>query len=116
MPRLAAAVDPGPQVRGGERLGDVGIGPAPRLRRDEQAVGLPLLQEAPDERLAAAVAVDVGRVEEGHAGVHRGVQDGEGVALVDLTPVGTELPAPQPDDADLLPGPAQPPRLHVDRP
>jgi hypothetical protein len=73
-------------------------------------------EEAPDERLAAAVAVDVRGVEERHPRVHRGVQDGEGVVLVDLAPVAAELPAAQPDDADLLPGPAQLPRLHVHRP
>ena len=48
--------------------------------------------------LAATVAVDVGGVEERHAGLRRGVQDGERVVGGDVAPVATELPGTEADD------------------
>jgi hypothetical protein len=104
------------RLRRAVRLWEVRVCAASGLRRDDEPLVPALLEEAPDERLAAAVAIDVGCVQEGHARVDGGVQDGQRVALVDLPPVGTELPAPQPDDADLLARPAQHPGLHVHRP
>ena len=64
-------------------------------------VALP--QQAPDEPLRAAVAVDVGGVEERHAGVGRGVQRRHRGVLVDLAPVGADLPRAEADLGDSRP-------------
>ena len=50
--------------------------------------------------LAAPVAVNVGGIEEGDAGVHRRLERCLGVARIDRSPVGAELPRPEPDHAD----------------
>ena len=63
---------------------------------DELAVVV-LAEVAADQLLAAAVAVDVGRVEEGDAGLDGAVQHRERVTLVDLAPVGPQLPGPESD-------------------
>ena len=72
----------------------------------EAGVG-PLGEQAPDEALAAAVAVHVGGVDERHAGVGGGAQDRERVVLAHGAPVGAELPRPEADDADGPAGPAE---------
>ena len=110
---LAAAVGPGAQGVGGERLGHVRVGAAAALGHDGQAGVGPLAQQPADEPLAAAVAVDVGRVEHRHAGVDRGVQHRHGVVLAHRAPVGTELPAAQADHRDRTTGPAECSHLHV---
>jgi hypothetical protein len=102
----AAAVGPGTQVLGRERLRHVRVGAAPALRRHGD-VGTALGEEARDELLAAPVAVDVGGVEEGDPGVDGRVQHRERVGVVDTPPVGTQLPAPQPDDGHLTAGAAE---------
>ena len=61
-------------------------------------------QQAPDEPLRAAVAVDVGGVEERHAGVGRGVQRRHRGVLVDLAPVGADLPRAEADLGDVAAG------------
>ena len=71
-----------------------------------------LAKPATDERLAAAVAVDVGGVEEGDARLARGVEHGERVGLVDVAPVGAELPGAEADDGDGAAGAAEGARLH----
>ena len=68
-----------------------------------------------DELLAAAVAVDVGGVQERDARLRGGVQHGARVVLVDLAPVGPELPGAEPDDGDGPAGPAQDGDIDGDR-
>ena len=72
------------------------VDPAAHLRGHGQA--LVVAQEAADDLLAAAVAIDVGGVEEGDAGLDRGLQHGGGVALAHRAPVGAELPGAEADD------------------
>ena len=89
--------------------GEVGrparVGEAAELRGDEEVAfrvgGLALGEEAADERLAAAQAVDVGGVEEGDAGVGRRAEGVERLLVRNVAPVGAaELPAAQADLAD----------------
>ena len=54
----------------------------PELRRDDDAIP-PTLQDPSEERLALCAAVDVRRVEEGHAGFERGVDDASRSALIE---------------------------------
>ena len=54
-------------------------------------------EDPTEERLAASATVDVGRVEEGHAGVQRCIDDAPRAVFVDPAP---EVVAPEPDDAD----------------
>lgn len=68
------------------------LGPAAELGGDEHLRVRTALQVAADQLLAAAVAVDVGGVEEGDTGLDRGIQHRQGVLLPDVAPVGTELP------------------------
>jgi len=56
------------------------------------------VQELADHLLAAAVAVDVGGVDDGGAGVDRRVQGRERVVGAHLAPVGSELPGTQAHD------------------
>ena len=70
---LARAVGPGAEPRERVGVGDVRVGAAAHLRRDGQAVVRAAGgQERADELLGAAVAVDVGGVQERHAGVDGG--------------------------------------------
>jgi hypothetical protein len=69
-------------------------------------------EEAADLRLASAVAVDVCGVQEGDPRFYCGAQHAQGVVLVDLSPVGAELPAAQPDHADGSVETCQAPLLH----
>jgi hypothetical protein len=78
------------------------------LRRDHH-LAAPVAERLADEPLAVAVAVDVGRVEEGDTGVEGGLDDGRGRAPVEPP---TEVVAAEPDHRDLEIGAAEPPRLH----
>ena len=82
------------------------VGPPAGLGGHERAVG-PRDQGLPDADLRPAVAVHVGGVEQGHAGVERGVEDVGGGVVVDVPPVGAELPGAQADDADVRSGPSE---------
>ena len=77
----------------------VGIqGTAAELGGDEDVLAAVLPQEAADQRLAPAVAVNVGGVEEVHPGVQRRGEDGERGIVVHVPPVGpAELPAAEAD-------------------
>ena len=70
-------------------------------------------EEAADHPLAAPVAVDVGGVDEGHAGVGRRVERAQAVGVVHRAPVAADRPRPEPDDADVAPGLAEPAVLHA---
>ena len=69
-------------------------------------------QEAADQLLAAPVAVDVGGVDQGDAGVDRRAQHGERIVLADSAPVGAELPGAEPGDPYLAPGATERALLH----
>ncbi|MNT82450.1 hypothetical protein D3C72_2221800 [compost metagenome] len=58
------------------------------------------LQHLGDDALRAPVAIDVGRVDEGHAGVERGVEGRAAVRFGNLTPGATDLPRAETDVAD----------------
>ncbi len=96
--------------------GTCGSARRPILVATTSCVVAALAQQPPDELLAAAVAVHVGGVEEGHTRVGRGVQRGHGVVLADRTPVGAELPAAEADHRHLATRTTQHPVLHVSSP
>jgi len=68
--------------------------------------------ERADDALAAPVAVDVGGVDEGDAGLDRGAEGRKRLVLVDLTPVGAELPGAKADHTDGGGGAPKGPLLH----
>src|SRR5690606_8371832 len=68
---------------------------AAHLRGDGQPGVCVVLEERPDDLLAAAVAVDVRGVVEGHTGLEGRLEHGAGVVLADVAPVRPELPGPQ---------------------
>jgi hypothetical protein len=113
--RLDAEVAARPVVPLAEVRADVVLrhllDPAAHLGRHEDVAAFG--EEPADQALAAPVAVDVGRVEERDAGVGRRVQHRQGVVLVDLAPVGAELPAAEPDDGHLAAQPGDLPVLHA---
>ena len=74
------------------------------LGGDEDVGGSPRLQDLGDDPLRAAVAIDVGRVDEGDAGVERGVERRDRVALLDLAPAPADRPGAEPDLADAAAG------------
>jgi hypothetical protein len=119
--RVDAEVGPRPVVPGAEVLARVVLrhlrdAPAHLGGDGDPRVRATLPEEAADEGLAAAVAVDVGGVEERDPAVHGGVQHGERVRVVDLTPVRPELPAAEPDHPDLTAEPLRHALLHVAEP
>ena len=112
MPRLRPrAVDPRAEVVGRVVLRHL-LDAAAHLGGDREARVRVLGEEAADELLAAAVAVDVGGVEEGDARLRRRLEHVPGVGLGDLAPVGAELPGAEPDHRDVAAGPAEGAVLH----
>ena len=108
---LAAAIRPCP-----ERLGRVarhvqGRSPA-HLGGDEEGLAGALGQEPADHPLAPPVAVDVRGVDEVHAGVGSRVEGAQAVRVVHRAPVRPDGPRPEPDDAHVAPGLAEPAVLH----
>jgi len=71
-----------------------------------------VLQEAPDDALAATIAVDVSRVEERDPGLDRRPQHRHRVGLGHVAPVRAELPCAEPDDRNRPASPAENPLLH----
>jgi hypothetical protein len=71
-----------------------------------------LAQEPGDDLLAVAVAVDIGRVDQGHARVGGRVESSEALGVVDLPPAGTDRPRPEADGAHVTAGLAEPAVLH----
>src|SRR5690606_6211275 len=108
----AAAVGPG-----AERLGRIVLGPllgAPaHLGGDHDAVVGMGGEEPPDQRLAAAVAVDVGGVEEGDAAGEGCLEHRHRVDFADFAPVGAELPGAQADRRDGAAAAAEGALLHA---
>ena len=76
----------------------VGVEHGAPLRREHDLVAPPLQHLAEDRLAAAAVAVDVGRVEEAHPHLERRVDDRPRRVGIDPTP---EVVAAEPDDGDL---------------
>ena len=73
------------------------FGGAAELGGDEDFMA-GLLEELADEFLATPAAVHVGGVEEIHAGLDGGGEDGEAPGFIDIAPVGTaELPTAEAD-------------------
>src|SRR4029079_1786554 len=69
-------------------------------------------EKAADDGLAAAVAVDVGGVEEGDARLRGRLENRPGVRPRDVTPVCAELPRAESHDGDGASGPAQGALVH----
>src|SRR5579864_4739514 len=90
---------------------------APRLRRlrSTQAVRFslvyplarPLPPEPGDQTLAAAVAIHIGRVDEGDAAVNRDMQGADRDVVVDGAPRTAYRPGPETHGRDPPPRPAQ---------
>ena len=100
---LPRALHPGAQVLLGEGLRCEGVGAAGGLGGDEReggrradgrcTIGAEARAQRAEQALAAAVAVDVGGVEEGHARLERGVEHRRRGLVGDLAPVRADLPA-----------------------
>ena len=86
------------------------LSPASELGREHDLVTT-AAQRAPEVRLALTVAVALGGVEERHARLERGIDDGARPVLVDPP---AEVVAPEADDRDLER--AERPRLHRTEP
>jgi hypothetical protein len=116
---VGAQVDPGPVGPGAEVFQRVVLwsllDPAAHLGRDHNALPGVAGQEAPDDALAAPVAVDVGRVEERDSGLDRGPQHLHRVGLGHVPPVRAELPGAEPDHRNRPSRPAEYPLLHDPR-
>jgi hypothetical protein len=80
-----AAIDERGETGGGVSGRDMRREPAARLRGHDEGLGS-LATEPADQPLGAAVAVDVGRVEEGDAGVERRVERCHRVRVVGAAP------------------------------
>jgi len=70
------------------------------------------LQRLAEQDLVLKGAVDFRRVEEGHPGLDRRLQDGVRVGLRHVAPVGAELPGAEADDRHVAAGPSECPVLH----
>ena len=66
--------------------------PLSGLGGDERPLAAALLQHPGDQLLGTAVAIDVGGVDEGDAGIERGVQGGHRLVVIDLAPGGADRP------------------------
>ena len=69
-----------------------------------------------DTRLAQTAAIHIGRVPEGNAGPIRGIEDRTGRFVAHRAEIPAQLPAAQPDLADLITRLAQSPCFHVRSP
>ena len=56
-----------------------------------------LLEDRGDDLFRAAVAIDIGGIDEGDAGIERGVEGSLAVGLADLTPGAADLPGAEAD-------------------
>lgn len=102
----AGAVVPGAEVVQDVVLGDL-FDPAAHLGGDQHMQIGAAAEEGGDGLLAAPVAVDVGGVEEGHPRLGRRLQHGEGFLVVDVSPVGAQLPGAETHDGRMLTRPAK---------
>jgi hypothetical protein len=97
-------VDPCAESLQRERFRHMGIGTSTHLGRDEDRlllVGDPLGAHPADQSLRAPVAIDIGGVEAGHSRIGCRVQSRHGVVLADRAPARAQLPAAQPDNAEV---------------
>ncbi len=106
-----AIVDPAPE-RGGRVVGHVERHALADLRGDVQPLAGAFLEEAADHPLAAAIAVDVRRVEERDPGIGRRVERRQACRVVGRSVVAADRPGPEADRADLVAGLAESPELH----
>jgi len=93
---LETAMDPGRKVFPVVGLGSLLGQPAASLGGDIKLVGA-LFLEAREEAFTAAVAIDVGSVEEIHAAIERGVQRSERFLVIDITPGTADRPGAETD-------------------
>src|SRR5665811_517355 len=108
---LTAAVHPAPERLRVVVRGQLGHAPA-HLRGDDEALAGARAKEPADEALTPAVAVDVGRVDEGDAGVGRGVERPEADLVVHLAPRPADRPGTEPDRAHPVTGLPEPAVFH----
>ena len=108
---LAAARQPAREGLG-RVVGDQLLHAPAHLGGHEDALTGPLAQELRDEPLAVAVSVDIGRVDEVDASVHRGMQGCQRLAVIQPAPAAPDGPGPEADGAHLVAGPAQSSVLH----
>ncbi|EGE55689.1 hypothetical protein RHECNPAF_8900105 [Rhizobium etli CNPAF512] len=97
---LEATVDETFEVCLGITFGDMWIEAAARLGGDHRALAATRLQHVGNDFFRAAVAIDVGCIDEGHAGIERGTQRRASVGLADIAPGAADLPGAEADIGD----------------
>ena len=107
-----AALHPGLQVLAGVALHRLLGQPPARLGGHEDRFARTLASQPGHQPLAAPVAVDVGGVDEVDARVHRRVEGGHGLRVVDRPPAPADGPGPEADRRDRHPRAPQRSRLH----
>ena len=89
---LAAAIDEGFEIGLRIALQHMRIEPAPRLGRHDRALAPALLEHLANDPLRAAVAIDVGRIDEIDPGVERSVQRLARIRVGDVAPCAADRP------------------------
>src|ERR1700722_6850097 len=92
-----AALDPGGQVRRGIAGDVLRRQPPARFGGDERPLAAPALQRARDQPFGMPVAIDIRRIDESDAERERFVERREGVAFVDMAPIGADRPGAEAD-------------------
>jgi hypothetical protein len=87
-----AAVDPVGQVFLAEAFDRLCRQPLSGLGGDERPLAASLLHHPCDELLGTAVAIDIGGVDKGDAGIEGCVKSGHRIVVIDLAPGGADRP------------------------
>ncbi|MGZ2429882.1 hypothetical protein ACVI1T_001781 [Rhizobium redzepovicii] len=83
---LKAAVDEAFEIGLGITFGDMRVEPAARLGGDHRALAATRLEHVGDDLFRAAVAIYVGCIDEGHAGIECGIQRRASIRFADIAP------------------------------
>jgi hypothetical protein len=90
----------------------VRVEPAAGLGCNEGPVAAALLQHCRDDLFGPAIAIDVGRINEGDAGIKCGIECTLAVCLADIAPGASDLPGAEADLGNGCAGLAKNSRFH----
>ncbi len=94
---LQAAIDEAFEIGLGIAVGHMRAQPSAGLGRHHWTLTAARLQDIGNDLFRAAIAIDVGGVDEGHAGIEGGVQRCAAIGLADIAPRAADLPGPEAD-------------------